>query len=210
MQLKWKPSVGIYIASNILKSMAKEKFVLVSLQEDKAKQLAQVISNPSCTKILDFLSDQQATESEISKNLNIPLSTVHYNIQQLMNSGLVIVDEFHYSSKGKEVNHYKLANKYIIMAPRSVSGLNERLKALLMIGVMSAGIALAIRLYNSIGATPMASKVADSAALMVEAAPAAQIASQVNPALWFIYGATFVLIMIVIVEYLRYKRGGKP
>ena len=108
--------------------MAKEKFVLVSLQEDKARQLAQLMTNESCRKILDYLADKNATESELAEKLDIPISTVHYNLKQLMQGGLVRADEFHYSEKGREVNHYRLANKYIIIAPKSIWGIKEKLR----------------------------------------------------------------------------------
>ena len=93
-------------------------FVLVSLDEKKGKKIVEAINNETSKKILDALAKKEHTESELSKSLNIPISTIHYNIKQLMEANLVIVDEFHYSSKGKEVNHYKLANKYIIIAPK--------------------------------------------------------------------------------------------
>ena len=83
--------------------MAKEKFLLVSLNESKSKQLAQAISNDSCRKILDYLADKESSESELSTKLNIPISTVHYNLQQLIKGGLVIAEEYHYSKKGKEI-----------------------------------------------------------------------------------------------------------
>jgi DNA-binding transcriptional ArsR family regulator len=111
--------------------MPKEKFLLVSLKESKAKQLAQIISNDTCRKILDYLAEKEATESELSEKLNIPVSTVHYNLQHLIESGMVTVEEFHYSEKGKEVNHYKLANKYIIIAPKTTFGIKEKLKTVL-------------------------------------------------------------------------------
>ena len=123
--------------------MAKEKFLLVSLKESKAKKLAQVISNETSRKILDHLADNEATESELAKKLKLPISTVHYNLKCLMEGGLVTVEEFHYSEKGKEVNHYKLANKYIIIAPKSTYGIKERLKSILPVALLtgaSAGI----------------------------------------------------------------------
>ena len=49
--------------------MAKEKFLLVSLSENKAKQLSQAISNETCRKILDYLADKEATETELAKKL---------------------------------------------------------------------------------------------------------------------------------------------
>ena len=47
--------------------MAKNKFLLVNLQQSEAKKLAQVISNDTSRKILDYLSDKSATESELAK-----------------------------------------------------------------------------------------------------------------------------------------------
>ena len=89
--------------------MAKQSFLLVSLKEDKAKELAQVISNESCRKILDYLSERQhVTETELAQKLNVPISTVHYNLQHLMKAGIVTVDEFHYSEKGREVQGRKI------------------------------------------------------------------------------------------------------
>jgi len=65
--------------------MTEESFMLVSLKESKAKKLAEVIGNDTCRKILDFLaSKKSATETEISKDLNIPISTVHYNLKHLL------------------------------------------------------------------------------------------------------------------------------
>jgi len=122
--------------------MPKEKFLLVSLQEDKAKKLAQVITNDSCRKILDYLAEKDATESELAEKLVIPISTVHYNLKQLVDGGLVVSEEFHYSEKGKEVNHYRLANKYIIIAPKTVYGIKEKLRSILpVVLIVGAGAA---------------------------------------------------------------------
>ena len=98
--------------------MAKN-FLLVSLEEKKAKKIAEVLNNSTSRKIIDHLAKKDSTESEISKDMDIPISTVHYNLKLLQEAGLVTVEEFHYSQRGKEVNHYSLANKYIIIAPKS-------------------------------------------------------------------------------------------
>ena len=88
--------------------------MVVSLKESKTKKLAQVITNDTSVKILDFLANRDnATETEIANALKAPISTVHYNLQALMDTRMVKWDEFHYSEKGKEVRHYTLANRYI-------------------------------------------------------------------------------------------------
>src|SRR3989339_352498 len=128
--------------------MAKQSFLLVSLQEDKAKKLAQVVTNDSCRKILDYLADKEATETDLAEKLGLPMSTVHYNLSQLVGTGLIIADEFHYSKKGKEVNHYKLANKYIIIAPKSTFGIKEKLKSILPVALLALAGAGFIQLYT--------------------------------------------------------------
>ena len=134
--------------------MADKKFLMLSLEEKETKKIANVISNESCRKILDCLATKEATATGLSEKLAIPLSTITYNIQQLVDTGLVSADEFHYSEKGKEVLHYKLANKYIIITPKAVTGIKDKLRKILPIALISAGAAGFVQLvyqYVSLG-----------------------------------------------------------
>jgi len=115
--------------------MPKEKFILVSLKEQESKKLAQIVSNDTARRILDYLAEKEATETELAEKLNIPISTVHYNLQALVKGKLVEADEYHYSEKGKEVIHYKLANKFIIIAPKSTFGFKEKLRSILPVAL---------------------------------------------------------------------------
>ena len=129
--------------------MPNKNFLLLSLEDSKTKKIANVVSNESCKKILDYLAKKEATESELAEKLQIPISTVHYNLQQLMETGLINTEEFHYSKKGKEVLHYKLANKYIIISPKSTYGLKERLKGILPVALLVAGAAGLIQILSN-------------------------------------------------------------
>src|SRR3989338_5009215 len=115
--------------------MPKSNFLLVDLNEPKTKKLAETITSETSRKILNYLAEKDDTEQNVAQTLQIPISTVHYHLQKLQEAGLVIVEEFHYSQKGREVNHYKLANKYIIIAPRKVIGLKEKLKGILPVAL---------------------------------------------------------------------------
>jgi predicted transcriptional regulator len=131
--------------------MAKDPFLLVSLEESESKALAQVISNDSARKILDLLSkENSSTESDIAKSLKAPLSTIHYNLQALVKANLVQAEEFHYSEKGKEVLHYSLANKLIIIAPKKLSAesFRDKLKSLLPVGLIALATAGVIQLVS--------------------------------------------------------------
>lgn len=215
--------------------MTKQSFLLVSLKEDKAKQLAKVISNDSCRKILDYLAEKEdATETEIAKGLDLPISTVHYNLQHLMKSGIISVEEFHYSEKGREVNHYKLANKYIIIAPKTTYGIKEKLKSILPVSLLALIGAGSIHMYNTYFSTAarvmkaapvpvmeavmgagvpeaqvMEAAVDEGARAVIEKAPEVVVeVSKVEPnlALWFLFGCLFVIVLIVIFELIKAKR----
>ena len=201
--------------------MTEESFLLLNLKDDKAKKLAQVISNDSCRKILEFLThNDKATESELSVKLEIPMSTVHYNLQHLQKSKLIKVDEFHYSKKGKEINHYKLAKKFIIIAPdESTPGLMEKLKNILPLGLFALIAAAGIQTYNfitnSIGGSSltMMSKSTDYA--VNEMAYATQDAvprtisqtttSEPNIALWFLAGSMFMMLVVLLISLIKRK-----
>ncbi len=132
--------------------MPEEPFMLVSLEEAKAKKLAQVLNNETCTKLLNYLSShKEATESELAKKLKLPLSTVHYNLKQLVEAKLVIADEYHYSAKGREVNHYKIANKYIIIAPQEdQKGFLNKLKGFIPVTLIAVGTAVVLKVLSVI------------------------------------------------------------
>ena len=139
--------------------MAKKSFLLVSLKESKAKKIAEVISNKTCRKILDYLAERKdATESEIAKQLSIPISTVHYNMKALVEARLVKSDEYHYSEKGKEVSHYRLANQYVIIAPEGEKHLiREKLKSIIPTALIMGLVAGVIKIFSSgLGTAKMA------------------------------------------------------
>lgn len=148
-----------------------ESFLLINLKEDKAKELAQVIGSDSCRRILDYLTTKKkATESDIAKDLKQPLSTVHYNLQNLYKAGLVVAEEYHYSEKGKEVNHYSLAKRIIIIAPEEKSGFMDKLKKVLPLTIFAVVGAGLIQVYSWLSRSNFSSgkMMAESASYAVQ------------------------------------------
>ncbi|MFH0701625.1 MAG: helix-turn-helix domain-containing protein [Candidatus Woesearchaeota archaeon] len=197
--------------------MSKNNFLLVDLNDTKTKKLAETITSETSRKILSYLAEKDETEANIAQVLEIPISTVHYHLQKLQEAGLVKVEEFHYSQKGREVNHYKLANKYIIIAPQKVSGLREKLKGILPVGLIILGVAGIIKLITSwttslktMAAT--SSPAADAAeSTLLKAAPIA-IDGPIGGtpyfpwdyiALWFLIGGIAAIIIYLIILLIK-------
>lgn len=162
--------------------MTKESFMMVSLKGDKAKKLAQVMSNLTCMKILEHLAGKESTETQIATDLNIPLSTVHYNMQQLAEAKLVLADEFHYSDKGREVTHYKLAKQYIIIAPDDDDpGFLDRLKKFVPVVVITIAVGAVLKtmqFFTGTASTAAFSAPMDQAAPMAYNIGADQVAQE--------------------------------
>ena len=129
--------------------MAKNNLLLVDLNDDKTKKLAETITSDTSRKILNYLAEKEDSEANIAKSTGIPISTVHYHLLKLQDAGLVLTDEYHYSEKGREINHYKLANKYIIIAPKKVTGLKQKLKNILPVAIVTFATAAMLKLFSS-------------------------------------------------------------
>ncbi|PIN81038.1 hypothetical protein COV13_02495 [Candidatus Woesearchaeota archaeon CG10_big_fil_rev_8_21_14_0_10_32_9] len=204
--------------------MSDKSFVLVSLKDNKSKNLTKVLSNDTCRKILDHLSKKDgATETEISKNLNLPLSTVHYNIQQLADSKLVSRDEYHYSEKGKEVIHYKLANKFIIISQEEDESVLDRLKSFLPVAIIFTAFSGLVAIYEYISRSFLSTsmngafdvityeaKLTGPSAVAQTANAAPEIVThQPYVALWIFLGGLLLLILLSAFDFAKSKKKPK-
>jgi DNA-binding transcriptional ArsR family regulator len=194
--------------------MPDEPFLLVSLEEDKAKALAQVLSNDTARKILDYLSrNDLKSETEISKELKIPLSTVHYNLDLLSKSDLVSTDNFSYSEKGKQIVHYTLSNKYVIIAPKKTEALMQKLRQFLPVMFIATAASVLIKYFWPFAgktaaepllrtmAEPFAEPLAEDSMIMIatEASDMAAGGLQTQEfAVWFLFGSVFALLVYFV------------
>ena len=208
--------------------MANQSFLLVSLEGQKSKKLAEVIKNDTCRILLEALSKKEMTETELSSSLNLPLSTVHYNLKNLVEAQLVVAEEYHYSKRGKEILHYKLANKLIIIAPKEAQAfkVTELLKKYFPVfaGIAVVGAVIDIIRLNLISgffaASAPAAKAfaaergvvaqdaaAEGARLMAASVPEATVLAGPSPIIgWFAGGALLALLAIFAVEFLKSRR----
>lgn len=190
-----------------------EKFLLVSLEEEKAKKVAEIISNKTARKILDFLTEhKEASESEMAKSLNVPISTIHYNTQNLLNCDLIESKEFKWSEKGKEIDIYRIAKKYIVIAPKSSSGLQERLKNVLpgfLVTAVGAGIVyLFTKPKELLADAPLMAAKEEAGLMMAQAVTQAPPSTALNPAIWFLMGAWLAMLIFVLYSW-RSRKDGK-
>jgi predicted transcriptional regulator len=124
--------------------MENKKYVMLDLDDERIASLSNVLGNKTCKKILDYLAEKEASETQIANDLKMPANTVNYNIKQLLDAGLIEKTKtFFWSVKGKKVPTYTIANKKIVISPKNFANR----KALLLTGAISAVGAIFIKSY---------------------------------------------------------------
>lgn len=193
-------------------------YIMVSLDDEKAKHLADVMGNKTCKKILGLLAEKEMSESDLAKKLNIPLNTVEYNLKKLIDAGLAEkTKSFFWSVKGKKIPNYKLSNKYIIIAPKNsaLSGLKTLLPVFAILGLSTLAI-------NYFTRTPTANYARSSQDLFAAAPKAmnygAESFQSANSGFltgflstpWAIFLAGGLLVLASYFIFKKIMKGGKP
>jgi len=198
--------------------MAKDSFILLNLKDDSTKSIAHTLQNPTCKRILGYLAENEATESQIAKDLGLAISTVHYNLGILTKANLVLAEEYHYSEKGREVLHYKIANKFIIIAPGETKGLKTRLrqglKSLLPLALITVGGSFIVNLFTqtreaSSALRPVlevgADQMASAPMAMGKSTEIVATTEPLSPVWWFAIGASVIILSVLFYQILKKK-----
>ena len=207
--------------------MPDQSFILLSLKEQESKELAKVISNDTSRKILDLLVKSPLTETQIAESLSIPISTAHYNLKHLAKAKLVKADEYHYSSKGKEVLHYSLTNKMVIITPEaSTESVREKLKIAFPLTILALAGATLVKFLSfsqksltfeteaisetTLKTTQVMVESSNDIIPLVDSISSPEMISDNNYvfmndiATWFFLGCFFMIVVFILYSYMKY------
>ncbi len=133
---------------------------VIDVDDERAKLLAQILTNEKALAILRSIEDEAKSISEIAKELGYPVSTVSYHIDHLLKVGLVEVSGKKYGKKLQEVKLYRASNAPILLVPRKdVARVRRHLKSLDRLHVISLGVSgLAAAVVYEVAARAMRKK----------------------------------------------------
>ena len=95
-----------------------EKVLILPLNED-SKKITQALSNEKSLTILKLLAQDPMSTTELASSLDMPLTTVKYNLDGLIESDLIHVREIKWSKKGRKIKIYEPVQKLIVVVPGS-------------------------------------------------------------------------------------------
>lgn len=121
-----------------------DKVLVLPLNED-SKKVTQALSNEKALKMLEMLADKPMSATTLSEKMGLPLTTIKYNLDSLIEADLIKVKETKWSQKGREIKIYEPVQKLIVVVPgtknvdrSSVMGMLKKYLGLFMGAVFAA------------------------------------------------------------------------
>jgi DNA-binding transcriptional ArsR family regulator len=187
--------------------------------DERAQKIGKAIASQTANDILHILSQGQKTASDLTELLNIPMGTLKYHIDNLLEAGLVEIAETRYSVKGREVKVYRLKDQLVIVAPKMTNIRSILLKyASLFAIVIVASMAMLAVLPLFQAPPDMVSAPAFSedgggggggAGYIAERAPQVEAMSEARaaaPVLAFFLGGSMVVLLLFLYEAYKWQK----
>lgn len=93
-----------------------EKLLILHLSED-CKKISRLLSNETSIRILKLLNNKSMSAGDLANELQVRLNTLKYNLDSLLEVGLIRVRQIKWSWKGRKVKIYEAVKRLIILLP---------------------------------------------------------------------------------------------
>lgn len=191
--------------------MEKDNYLLVSLDDEKSKSIAEVIGNKTCKRIINYLVDtKEASQKDLSVKLKIPLNTVEYNIKKLLDAGFIRkTKNFFWSKKGKKIIMYELSKKSIVISHDKK--ISSKVKSILPAFILTVAGTFAVWVYEKTQ-VPLTKSATDDALYWAEetiAQASTRVSGEITNLvqipvwIWFLMGSLIAITIISIVNWRK-------
>ena len=103
---------------------------IFSLDDEKMKILAKVISNKSSIEILNLLFHNELTANEIAQKTDTSLQLVKYYLEKMQKIDLIQISKTEKNCKARDMNYYKTTNLAIVITPSKITEKTKQSKSL--------------------------------------------------------------------------------
>jgi len=194
-----------------------EKLLVLSLDDAESKKVSQVIANDTARGILDLVADEPLSSTEIAERLDIPLTTVQYNLEKLTEAGLIDVKARRWSKKGRTIKIYGPRRRLLIIVPERIGkedilgAVKRYIGILLFAGLVS--VVLEFFTWGGFGAnkalqdteTMSEERAMDAVPMAIEEVTTGIWSYGDHIGLYFFAGAVFVVLAIILYERWRQR-----
>jgi len=201
--------------------------VVLQPGDERAQKIGKAIASQSATDILNALQERPSTAGDLTSTLGMPMGTVKYHLENLLEAGLVEVRQIRYSVKGREIKVYGLKDQLLIVAPRVQNIRSILLKYAALFAIVSLATLVAYSIMPIMTAPPaplgMGGSMAGNEAMATMQAekdvgplyaspiPETRLAGGVagvpfDPFLAFFLGGSLVILILLAYEVLTWHK----
>jgi DNA-binding transcriptional ArsR family regulator len=200
-----------------------EGVVVIEPGDDRAKKIARAMASQTASDVLGVLRKGEHTSSEIAEALALPITTVAYHIDNLTEAGMIEVMKTRWSSKGREVKVYGVADQLVIMAPSTTDVRSLLLKYASLFSILVFASLMIIALspllatgsQETLGYAPTAEEM-DGVMKIASAGERSNgggipdIAAEYAFVLAFFSGGCVILLLLIAYELIWWYRDTRP
>jgi DNA-binding transcriptional ArsR family regulator len=119
--------------------------IILEPGDERAQKIAKAMASRTAGEILQLLKNGSDSATRIAEGLQIPITTVQYHLENLVDAGIITIVERRWSQKGREVKVYGLRDQMLIVVPRGgdLKGILLRYASLFSV-VILASLLLAV------------------------------------------------------------------
>jgi len=99
-----------------------EQVVILEQGSPEAQKVVKAMASNTAGDVLNLLSEEgPMTATTLGEKLNVPLTSIKYHIENLLEAGLITVVDTRWSEKGRQMKLYGVVEKDIILKPKKKS-----------------------------------------------------------------------------------------
>ena len=211
--------------------MPEDDAVILEQGSPEALKMAKAMSSATAGTLLNLLSEEPMTATALAEQTGIPLTTIKYHLENLLDAGLIEVADIRWSEKGRQMKIYRAVQKDIILTQKKHVPPKKLLERYgIAAGILTACCA-AVPLFSravlntsstsfdaglgAVSETLMAAPVPEPVAPVAPMAPeyavqtvqTVDVISQID--FWvivFFLAALGILILLFIISFIRSRR----
>jgi len=207
---------------------AEGEVVILAPGDERSQKIGKAIASQAAGEILHALEKGTMTAGDLASALAMPMGTVKYHVDNLLEAGLIEIKDTKYSVKGRQVKVYGLRNQVLIVAPEVQSVRSILLKYAALFGVVALSSLAAYAILTALRPTiwgqdggslaggGMAYSRAEKAVEIMTtpaptSAPPAPLPQAIpaDIALAFFFGGVLVIVILLLYEVFFWWRKKK-
>lgn len=107
-----------------------DKIEILSTDDLKIKAIGELLSNDSSRMILNLISSQEMTASEISNKTHLSLELVRYHLQKMLDADIVNISKTEKNTREQPMKYYRITKLIAIVLPQEASKKAKKSKSL--------------------------------------------------------------------------------